>query len=92
MVFGILLQVIDGWTTHEILNSPGGYEKNPLMARLFKAIGELPGIVIAKGVGAFLIYVLCIHQSFVVIPVVVLYIAAAINNVSVLRKIKSSQS
>lgn len=44
-----LLQVFDFYSTYTILKRPGGYEDNPAMAKLFAAVGLVPGLIIAKG-------------------------------------------
>ena len=44
-----LLQAFDFYSTYTILRRPGGYEDNPVMARLFAAVGMVPGLILAKG-------------------------------------------
>jgi hypothetical protein len=44
-----LLQAFDFYSTYVILNRPGGSEDNPVMAKLFAAVGMVPGLVLAKG-------------------------------------------
>lgn len=43
-----LLQLADAYTTHRVL-SAGGRELNPVLDRLFKAIGHLPALALTKG-------------------------------------------
>ena len=43
------LQAFDAYSTYTILKRPGGYEDNPAMAKLFAAVGLVPGLLIAKG-------------------------------------------
>lgn len=43
------LQAFDFYSTYTILKRPGGYEDNPAMAKLFAAVGMVPGLLIAKG-------------------------------------------
>lgn len=44
-----LLQAFDFYSTYVILNRPGGSEDNPAMAKLFAAVGMVPGLLLAKG-------------------------------------------
>lgn len=44
-----LLQAFDFYSTYTILKRPGGYEDNPAMARLFAAVGLVPGLLLEKG-------------------------------------------
>lgn len=43
-----LLQMVDAWTTHRILER-GGRELNPILARVFARIGHVAGLILAKG-------------------------------------------
>ena len=43
------LQVFDCYSTYTILRRPNGYEDNPAMAKLFAAVGLVPGLLLAKG-------------------------------------------
>ena len=44
-----LLQAFDFYSTYTILTRKGGYEDNPVMAKLFAAVGMVPGLLLAKG-------------------------------------------
>ena len=44
-----LLQAFDFYSTYTILTRPGGSEDNPVMAKLFAAVGMVPGLLLAKG-------------------------------------------
>lgn len=43
------LQLADAYATHRVL-SAGGRELNPVLAKLFKAIGHIPGLLLTKAV------------------------------------------
>ena len=45
-----LEQLADIYSTARILTKPGGVEQNPLMAKLFAALGVVPGLLLVKGV------------------------------------------
>lgn len=42
------LQAFDFYSTYTILRRPGGYEDNPAMAKLFAAVGLVPGLILSK--------------------------------------------
>jgi hypothetical protein len=42
------LQIADVYTTYVINSRPGGVEKNPVLAWLFKRFGLLPSLVVVK--------------------------------------------
>lgn len=42
-----LLQLADAYTTHRVLSN-GGRELNPVLNRLFQAIGHLPALALTK--------------------------------------------
>lgn len=91
-LIGVLLQIVDGVTTYQIINLPGGYEKNPFVRWVMAKVGEIPGLILLKVSAALLMTLLYISsRPWILIPLVVLYFATAINNISVIKKIKSSQ-
>ena len=81
-----ILQVLDIYTTHRCLQE-GGTELNPIAAALFKAVGVLPGAIVAKGILCILMWNslnLANAQAWLAI-LDVIYVAVVVNNFSQLK-------
>jgi uncharacterized SAM-binding protein YcdF (DUF218 family) len=81
----ILLQVADSWTTITGMNS-GATEANPIMDKLFKKIGVVQGLVLAKSITVIL-FGLFLYETWIMWAFVVLYTGVVANNVYQLRKL-----
>lgn len=84
----IILQIADGWTTYDCLRA-GGKEANPLMRELMERIGVREALWVAK---------LAITAALIYWPVTVpwvqwmnlaLFVGVVVNNLIVLRKLRS---
>jgi hypothetical protein len=81
----IMLQVADVWTTITGMNS-GASEANPIMDKLFKKIGVVQGLVLAKSITVVL-FGLFLYETWIMWAFVVLYTGVVANNVYQLRKL-----
>ena len=81
----IMLQVADVWTTITGINS-GATEANPIMDKLFKKIGVVQGLVLAKSITVIL-FGLFLYETWIMWAFVVLYTGVVANNVYQLRKL-----
>jgi uncharacterized SAM-binding protein YcdF (DUF218 family) len=81
----IALQVADVWTTITGMNS-GATEANPIMDKLFKKIGVVQGLVLAKSITVIL-FGLFLYETWIMWAFVCLYIIIVGNNVYQLRKL-----
>ena len=81
----IMLQVADVWTTITGMNS-GATEANPIMDKLFKKIGVVQGLVLAKCITVIL-FGLFLYETWIMWAFVVLYAGVVANNVYQLRKL-----
>jgi hypothetical protein len=59
-----LLQAFDFYSTYTILKRPNGYEDNPIMAKLFAAVGMVPGLLLAKGGVTAMIWAGWVYGAF----------------------------
>jgi Domain of unknown function (DUF5658) len=86
----LLLQVSDVGTTAYALKRGIGAEGNPVVAKLIKAMGIIPGLLMVKalllGPVIYIAYTRDYTQALIVL--VVIYAAVVINNVVVIRKLK----
>jgi len=60
----ILLQAGDGWTTYQALKSKDNMEANPVVAKLIKAIGIVPALLIMKLIAVAVAIVLAYLSSY----------------------------
>ena len=81
----ILLQVADTWTTITGMNM-GAVEANPIMDKLFKKIGVVQGLILAKSITVIL-FGLFLYETWIMWAFVVLYTGVVANNVYQLRKL-----
>ncbi len=57
LIIFVFFQVVDFYSTKRIIIDRGGREVNPILSRLFDAVGVIPGLIISKGViSAVMIY------------------------------------
>lgn len=91
----VVLQLLDIYTTHNILKL-GGRELNPLLARLFQLIGAMPGLVLAKTIfiGVLLYFYIANKAGIeiLLIPLILISLVYAYivqNNFKVLKTLKA---
>jgi len=63
-----ILQVLDIYSTHEALKTPGVYEANPIMRYLFNIFGPLPAMIVAKTIA------LAVIAYFLILPSITLHV------------------
>lgn len=83
LVFFVLLQFGDIYTTYRILKS-GGRELNPVMARLFDSIGLVPALIIVKT--AAIVAVWLVDNIYLTGVLCVIYAAVIEHNARQFRK------
>ena len=81
----IALQLLDMLTTYIALHHPRAREVNPFMAKLFAAVGVLPGLLLVKGgFVAFLLWSAPLLPSEALYLLIALYVWVFINNLRAL--------
>ena len=73
-------QLLDWYTTRTILNHPGGYEQNPIMAKLFGTFGVDPSLAIKAVTLTGLGYWIGTQEIRVLAVLVVVYVVVIIHN------------
>lgn len=84
-VLNLVLQLADGWTTYKCLSTGVGTEANPIVDKLLKAVGVIPGLIIIKSFGAFLAVYLYSVESVFLWPLAVLYAYVVHSNYKILK-------
>lgn len=83
-----LLQIADGYTTSRIL-AKGGKELNPVMAKLFEAIGVKPTLI-GKGIFVMALgYYVGLHSVELLLFICAVYVLVVWNNIKQLKKQES---
>lgn len=77
----VVLTILDGLTTYKALQKSSNREANPIMAFLFKKLGIVKGLVIAKAIAIGIIwYLMGPGTEWVLLAVNVVYIYVVWNN------------
>ena len=74
-----ILQLLDWFTTRTILKA-GGYEQNPVMAKLFQWVGVDIGLLVKGGVVLALGYWLGTQNTYVLAGLDIFYVFVIIHN------------
>lgn len=83
----IFLQFADAISTTIALKSPNIQEKNPILRKLFERFGILQTLVIIKSI--FCIVLILYYTTiplYILIGIIVVYLAVIVNNLIVYRK------
>ena len=82
-----LLQLADGWTTHEILKR-GGYERNPLVRMAMETLGVVPALLLYKVLGCVAGWLVYSTGTLWAMGMITVFMAGIIvNNEMVLRRL-----
>ena len=83
-----VLQVFDGWTTHEIIKL-GGYERNPLVRMAMETLGIIPALILYKALGIVAgVLVYSTGTLGAMWLIVVFMVGIVVNNEMVIRRLK----
>ena len=81
----VVLQLGDIYTTHKILQG-GGYERNPILAKLFDRFGVLPTLLVSKTVIVVLVLLVLKDWPWTVAALDVFYAGIVINNLIQIKR------
>ena len=84
----LLLQLADGWTTHQILKR-GGYERNPLVRMAMDTLGVVPALMLYKVLGCVAGWLVYSTGTLWAMALITVFMAGIIvNNELVLRRLQ----
>ena len=82
-----VLQVFDGWTTHEIIRR-GGYERNPLVRMAMETLGVIPALMLYKALGCIAGWLVYSTGTLWAMWIIVIFmVGIVVNNEMVIRRL-----